>query len=952
MKICPQCKIEYQDHMKFCPECGSKLEYKPNVCPNCGTKYNEYQKFCFECGKKLEMTSEGNLYQKQFSSEIEELCKKGVEYCDKAQDDSDYEKALFYLNKAAKAGHPKAMFYIGLCYAEGSGLEQDLEKAFSWYLQAAKVDYKAAQMALGDCCYLGDGVDVNYEEAIKWYTKAAEAGDVDALERLGNCFSALDNIPEAIEWYTKAAEAGSITAMESLGDIYSDEGEYDKSEEWYNKSYEAGSTEGIDRLQDLYEEGLWNNNRLMELCIKAVDSGNTEAIEKLGDLYFDKGEYEKAIDSYTQAANDGCVSALSRLGDVYYILGEYENAIKWYDSAISSNVHSLGNCYCKKGDCYFELRNYSQTINCYKEGTKLGEALAFMKLGDLCLLGLGMERNYEEAYNYYILCNDNDKYNILNVYIHRINIFYDKQGRIKENTLKSFDLKFIYKEVMSNRYATIAKKYEIAARNGSPKAQFELAQLFYSGNGVVWDVNNARKWYRKAAAHYEKLAENGDKNAQLIVGDCLCYGETSEGLRAKSHHWYMLAAEAGLSEAQVALGNAYKNGIGSKVHLSKAVIWYEKASQAGNIEAKYTLGKMYSDYIICKELKIKKDFRTTFPLFKYAAEFGHSRAQYELAQYYENGYGITKNMALAYKWYKQSFENGEFDAFQCLEKLKKEYPNICVENQTTYDQSKTESISANTQETENTAIDRCIPNVFFIKAVGFVITYPDGKCQQMTCGSGRDEMPSWTGTGFLLADGRFVTARHVVEAWSFPNGGGELDEGVVALNIVANNGGKVVAKFVAISSNGTQILFTSDQCTINRRSDKVSLTDKGAKLVVAEIDDTDYAYFHTGRTLGLPHNNALSTTLARGAKLVVLGFPLGIGANSANDINPILGSGIVAAPGLQKGVILTTDSNYEQGNSGGPVFKANSNGDLEVIGLVSAGAGNTMGFIVPIAAVK
>lgn len=144
----------------------------------------------------------------------------------------------------------------------------------------------------------------------------------------------------------------------------------------------------------------------------------------------------------------------------------------------------------------------------------------------------------------------------------------------------------------------------------------------------------------------------------------------------------------------------------------------------------------------------------------------------------------------------------------------------------------------------------------------------------------------------------------------------------------------------------------SDQCTINRRSDKVSLTDDGAKLVVAEVDDTDYAYFHTSRTSGLPHNNSASTILARGAKLVVLGFPLGIGANSANDINPILGSGIVAAPCLQKGVILTTDSNYEQGNSGGPVFKANNNGDLEVIGLVSAGTGNTMGFIVPIAAVK
>lgn len=256
--------------------------------------------------------------------------------------------------------------------------------------------------------------------------------------------------------------------------------------------------------------------------------------------------------------------------------------------------------------------------------------------------------------------------------------------------------------------------------------------------------------------------------------------------------------------------------------------------------------------------------------------------------------------------------------------------------------------------TGDKAIDRCVPNVFFIKAIGFVITYHDGKRQQMECGSADCSIPAWTGTGFLLADGRFVTARHVVEAWAFPSGGGDVDKNMFALNIIANNGGKVVARFKAVSSDGTQIHFSSDQCTIDRKKDIVSVTDEGAKLVVAKMsyDDTDYAYFNSGRSTGLPFNNNASTCLSMRTELVVLGFPLGIGANSDTDINPIFGSGIVARNGLQNGVILTTDTNYEQGNSGGPVFKENSNGELEVIGLVSAGAGRSMGFIVPIAAVK
>lgn len=108
----------------------------------------------------------------------------------------------------------------------------------------------------------------------------------------------------------------------------------------------------------------------------------------------------------------------------------------------------------------------------------------------------------------------------------------------------------------------------------------------------------------------------------------------------------------------------------------------------------------------------------------------------------------------------------------------------------------------------------------------------------------------------------------------------------------------------------------------------------------------------TSRGSGLPYNSTKSTQLERGTKLTVLGFPLGLGANAVDDINPIYGSGIVAAPGLNQNVILTTDTNYEQGNSGGPVFYTDENGRLVVIGIVSAGAGRVTGFVVPISAIR
>lgn len=253
---------------------------------------------------------------------------------------------------------------------------------------------------------------------------------------------------------------------------------------------------------------------------------------------------------------------------------------------------------------------------------------------------------------------------------------------------------------------------------------------------------------------------------------------------------------------------------------------------------------------------------------------------------------------------------------------------------------------------DNDAINRCLPNIFYIQTLGFEITTPDGKRTTVECGSGENQLPGWSGTGFILSDGRFITARHVTEGWYFFVSGGQVNKNLLMLNAIANNGGKVVALFGAVSSSGTKLTFRSDQFTCNRSHDRENHTEDGTKVVMANLDNTDYAYFRASQSGGLKYDSSKSSNLERGTKLTVLGFPLGLGANGINDINPIYGSGIVAANGLQNGVILTTDTNYEQGNSGGPVFYTDENGDLVVVGIVSAGAGRNTGFVVPLSSLR
>ena len=48
--ICPNCNSELSPKVKFCTQCGYKLNLK---CPSCGSEIHENDKFCTSCGFKL-----------------------------------------------------------------------------------------------------------------------------------------------------------------------------------------------------------------------------------------------------------------------------------------------------------------------------------------------------------------------------------------------------------------------------------------------------------------------------------------------------------------------------------------------------------------------------------------------------------------------------------------------------------------------------------------------------------------------------------------------------------------------------------------------------------------------------------------------------------------------------------------------------------------------------------
>lgn len=212
----------------------------------------------------------------------------------------------------------------------------------------------------------------------------------------------------------------------------------------------------------------------------------------------------------------------------------------------------------------------------------------------------------------------------------------------------------------------------------------------------------------------------------------------------------------------------------------------------------------------------------------------------------------------------------------------------------------------------------------------------------------------WSGTGFLLDDGTFVTARHVARAWDFWLTGKGLDTTMYQMKVKEELGGSINVHFVAVSSSGDIFEFNSSQCNYNSNKDK--LTELGVYL--ADLGETDYAYFnaHKGSGFGgLKFDSPKSKNLEKNTKLTIIGFPFGYGVEvrwGDIKVDPPVASATVEKNGLTDGAILANGSSSETGNSGGPVFYMDKTGKLQVVGIVSGKMGHTTSVITPIGMFK
>lgn len=204
-----------------------------------------------------------------------------------------------------------------------------------------------------------------------------------------------------------------------------------------------------------------------------------------------------------------------------------------------------------------------------------------------------------------------------------------------------------------------------------------------------------------------------------------------------------------------------------------------------------------------------------------------------------------------------------------------------------------------------------------------------------------------TGTGFLTADGMFVTARHCVEPWLFYP---DLNK---CYAVAQKSGGEAKIYAVVKAVNNQQSFeIRSDRFRVDDSYDtpcKVSVDLEGehyeldSKLAFGSEKSlgNDWAFCRVGRKGVIRNGAAISGSLKSGTTVHMLGFPKSIGRGDGSKfVEPIYNKMSVSRDGLNNARCIMISQGVDHGNSGGPVFVMH-NGQLQVIGIVSRGDFNS-----------
>ncbi len=611
----------------------------------------------------------------------------GCETCNQSENYNQRKKCPFA--QQAIANH----------YRKGIYVPKNDVIAHQWELMASHQGYKPACIQVADDLKEGNGCEKDPEAALEIYEMyASQIGENHCVDKI---LEIVENEPGitriiAIPFIARQAQDGNEDMIIKLSDAF--------------QNSEYGLPKDIIQQKEWIQQG--------------AENGNPRFVRAMAEMYESNEEWD---DAYTWYKKLGEVSPESsnveKLDEVE--LKKLTNGVSPKEVATRGRNYMYG---------YFGYeRNLHLAYRCLKYASDNGITFAKGLLGTMYLEGLGVEPNFDYAVNLFTNAAEQGDLQSMDMLIslHHAddNVYHDGQkwesiiiDRIEEGISKGNPFAYYLK----GHYQSIGQLYphndcqafaniKKCAENGSPKAQFELSEMYASGNGCEQNQFAA-----------DSLLKQSAENGYYIAAGKYGLKLFNNRQREKSFNFLKHAYEQGYDEVSWRLGQCYMYGYGTPVNKETAHPLYERAAKDGIIYAQVFLCEHYfkgdenlpQDYSLClkwgemaiaqgsqsvrfetayshaetgnreraKELYtelanegnhaamnnlgcLEEDKAIAAEWFKKSADKGDDVAQSNIAWYYRQGIAVERDVQKALFYYTQSAKQGYLKAIKELAKM-------------------------------------------------------------------------------------------------------------------------------------------------------------------------------------------------------------------------------------------------------------------------------------------
>ena len=472
-----------------------------------------------------------------------------------------------YWKSANAENNAEAQYHVGLCFANGTGVEKNLETAYGWYVKSAEQNFTDGIVAMADSLYYGRGVPEDKAAAAKAYERGDQAENVHATYMLAvsyeNGYGFEKNLTTAFAFYSKAAEKEYVGAADAATVIAL------PAQYWDDAMVKKDATAQY-KLGCCYSRGncgvAKDDSQAFKLFGMSADQGNADALYMVALCYRDgigtnkNGEEQKK--ALFAAATKGHAAALATIGDLYRdgnLVGQdFTTALEYFKKAMAGGL-----------DAAKDSAAQIDKLALYWKAANDGDAEAQLNLGVCYRDGIQISVNDDDAVSWFeksAAQGNHEAEHALAEMLSRRQPSSDATDRkivgllqkaVAANHIKAKTLlgKCLYTgKGIDKDYDRAVELWEDAVKSGDLDAKCELAGFHFTGHGMF----NAGKDRDRALKEWTEAATANHIESTFRLGKYYAGGSglfSSGKDIPKAKQYLLVAAKAGHRQAMAELAD-------------------------------------------------------------------------------------------------------------------------------------------------------------------------------------------------------------------------------------------------------------------------------------------------------------------------------------------------------------------------------------------------------------